>query len=165
MNRTELLAIVEDAWGQLDQAIVGLDDAALIQPGVVEQWSVKDLLGHVAARDEVALGHIEQWRRGETPTGMGGAALDDFNAAQADRRAAWSLAQVQEDAASIRQRLSTALHALTDDDWIAVAGAGNRQAPLGDWVGNALSSSTQGNHAAEHAQHIREWRAARGDLS
>ena len=49
--------------------------------------------------------------------------------------------------------------------WASIAGAGDRQAPLGEWVGNALGGSTQGNHAAEHAQHILAWRATRGDLS
>ncbi len=159
MNRQELLAVVEDSWRQVDAAIDGLDEAAMVEPGVVETWSIKDLLGHIAAWEQMALRHVEQWRRGETP-GIGASSVDDYNASEAARRRDWPLPKVREEAAETRQRLRTMLESITDDEWATVVGEGERRGPLGDWVGGALGGPTgPGSHATEHAQHIRDWRA------
>ena len=158
MDRQELRAVVEESWRQFDAAIAGLDGATMMEPGVVEAWSIKDLLGHVTAWEQLALRHVEQARRGETPTG---APVDDYNAAEAARRRDWPLAQVREEMAETRQRLLTLLESITDDEWATVVGEGVEQEPLGDWVGGALAGDGPGTHAAEHARHIRAWRDAR----
>ena len=160
MNQRELLTTVEESWRQLDAALDGLDEAAMVEPGVVEAWSVKDLLGHVTAWDQMALGHVERWRRGEQPPAA--FSVDDYNAREAARRRDWSPATVREEAAETRQQLRSTLAAVTDDEWSAVVGEGDQQGPLGDWIGGPLAGSTgPGTHAAEHAEHIRAWRAAR----
>lgn len=117
MSRQALLAVVEETWGQVDAAIAGLDEAAMLEPGVVEEWSIKDLLGHVTAWEQMALLHVERWRRGETPGG-GDAnfSVDAYNTTEAARRSAWSLAQVQAEAVETRERLRATLQSLTDDE-------------------------------------------------
>ena len=162
MNQQDLLAVAEEAWTHLDDAVAGLDDAAWIKPGVVEQWSVKDLIGHVTAWDDMALSHVEQSRRGEEPAGDGGASVDAFNAAQAALRRDWTLEQVRAEATRTRQNLRAALASLTDAEWDTPFGAGEDREPLGDHLCGALNGSGgPGTHAAEHAAHIRAWRAAR----
>lgn len=163
MEREQLQAVIEDSWRQLDATIAGLDETALIEPGVVEQWSVRDLIGHVTAWEQMALRHLEQGRRGETPTGLNGTTLDDYNAREARTCAQWSLQRVQREAIETRERLRAALMTVTGAEWATVYGEAERAASLGDWVGNALGGSAgQGTHATEHADHIRAWRERRG---
>lgn len=162
MDQRELLAVVEDSWRQLDAALEGLDAVAMMEPGVVEQWSVKDLLGHVTTWEQVALRNVEQTRRGETPAGLGGIDVDDYNAAEAAARRDQSLEQVRQESTETRKRLRAAIASIGDAEWDAVYGEGDRAAPLGVWVGRSLGGPDgPGTHAAEHAAHIRAWRAQR----
>lgn len=161
MNQHDLLAVAEEGWTRLDDAVAGLDDAAWMEPGVLEQWSVKDLVGHVTAWDDMALSHIEELRHGEEPDGSGGTGVDAFNAAQAERRRDWTPAQVRAEAARTRQNLRAALLSLSDTEWATPVGAGEDRRPLGDRLGGALNGPAgPGTHAAEHAAHIGAWRAA-----
>src|SRR5579871_1915142 len=98
MDRERTLAIVEENWRQLDAAVDGLDESALVEPGVVEGWSVRDLLGHVTAWEQAALRRLEESARGEAPATDEGASVDAFNAAEAARRLDWTPAQVKEEA-------------------------------------------------------------------
>jgi uncharacterized protein (TIGR03083 family) len=160
MNSRELLATVEDTWRQFDAAIEGLDEAALTEAGVVDQWSIKDLIGHVTAWEQKALQHVDRYRRGDAFTGD--TTVDDYNASESARRRDWPLAKVLEESAETRQWLRTTLESLGEDEWSTPVGEGEREGPLGEWVGGALGGPTgPGTHAAEHARHIHEWRGAR----
>src|SRR5262245_20109411 len=161
MHRQQLLDVVEDTWRQLDAAIDGLDEAALTEPGVVEAWSIKDLLGHITVWEQMALRRMERWRRGEPLIDPDWTSTDDYNAGEAAQRRDWPLARMREDQAVTRQQLRATLEALTDEEWATVASAGELRAPIGDWVGGDLGGAGPGTHAAEHAQHIRAWRDAR----
>src|SRR5262245_8659020 len=161
MNRQQLLAVVEDTWRQLDAAIDGLDEAALTESGIVEAWSIKDLLGHITTWEQMALRRVDRWRRGEPLVEPDWTSTDDYNADEAARRRDWPLARIREDLAATRQQLRATLEALTDEEWASVAGEGELRAPIGDWVGGDLGGAGPGTHAAEHAQHIRAWRDAR----
>jgi DinB family protein len=161
MDQRALLAIVEDSWRRLDAAVAGMDDAALSEPGVVGEWSVKDLLGHVATWDQRAIEHIERWLRGEPPA-LTGVSTDDFNAREAARRHGWTPTQVRADAAETRQRLRAALASIGDAEWATVITVDGRRRPAGEWIGGTLSGDEgPGSHAAEHAAEIRAWRDAR----
>jgi hypothetical protein len=59
-NRTELINSVDAAWRQLMAAIDGVPPDRLAEPGVAGDWSLKDLLGHIAYWDEHALTEIER---------------------------------------------------------------------------------------------------------
>jgi len=129
---------------------------------VVGDWSIKDVLGHVAAWEQMALRHIDRARGAAEDAHSTGAAVDDYNAAEAERRRGWTLAEVRAEAATTRAGLRAALESVTDDEWSATLARGEEQAPLSDWVGGALGGPQgHGTHADEHAEHIRVWRARR----
>jgi hypothetical protein len=162
MNQYELREIVERSWQQLDAAIDGIDDAGMLEPGVVDGWSLKDLLAHVSIWEQLALQHVEQWRSGQPVVGLGDMSVDDYNARESARRRSWSLQQVRAEADETRRRLREMLASLTDEDWNAIAGEGQDQGPLGEWIGGALNGDQgPGTHAGEHAEQILAWRAAR----
>lgn len=162
MTTQEMIAIVDASWRDLDASTAGLNDAALLEHGVVAAWSIKDVLGHVTAWELLALQYLECGRRGEPPPESEWDSTDAYNAHEADQRASWTLAQVREEAAGIRRRLRAMLETITADEWAFGVTIGNRERPLGEWVGGALNGAEgPGTHAAEHAAQIRAWRACR----
>jgi hypothetical protein len=162
MTKQELVAIAEASWRRLDTTVAGLDEAAMTEPGVVGAWSIKDILGHVTAWDQMVVQHLECWRRGEEPPRRDWASADDYNAREAAKRQGWPLAQILDEAADIRGRLLTLLDGVTDEEWVALMTLNGEQRPLGEWVGGALSGDEgPGTHAAEHAAQIHAWREAR----
>lgn len=163
ITRLDLIASVEESWRRLDAAVEGLDEAALTESGVVGQWSIKDVLGHVTAWDQLAVEYLERWRRGAPAPERDWDSADDFNAREADRKQGWPLARIRDEADTARDRLRTLLVGINDDEWATPVTLFERERPLGEWVGGALNGDGgPGTHAAEHAEQIQAWRAARG---
>lgn len=160
MERTQLLATIEASWQALDAAIDGLDDRALTQPGAVGEWSVAEVLGHVTAWDQMALRHVEQWRRGEPLDVVGGPAVDSYNAEQAASRAGWPIDRLRAEHSATRERLRAAIAACSDAEWATVRDMSGEATSLGELVASDLGGSGPGDHAAEHAEQIQSWRAA-----
>ena len=80
-TRPELLAREQEVWAELAAAWRGLPDSALTAPGACgPEWSVKDVLNHIAAWQEAGLRVIPQLLKGRPATL--GASVDKFNAAQ-----------------------------------------------------------------------------------
>ena len=67
MNRQQLLRKLDQAWVGLQESYAGLSDAQLTQPGVVGDWSVKDILAHVTWWEEEALTHLPHILEGQKP--------------------------------------------------------------------------------------------------
>ena len=161
MELSEFREVLEAGWRQLDEAVDGLDEAAVLAPGVVGQWSAKDLLGHVAAWEQVALRLLDQFRAGGPLSGVAGAQVDAYNAAESERRAALPLAAVRAELADTRRRLREHLAALSEEEWRAAVGV-ERPGTLGAWVGGSLGGPLgPGTHPAEHAHHLLVWRVRR----
>ena len=71
---------------------------------------------------------------------------------------------------SFRERLynefPSEIEAITDEEWALMVTIRERERTLGEWVGGALGGEEgPGTHAAEHAEQIRAWRAARASPS
>jgi hypothetical protein len=144
-----LLKRLEAAWTALSDSYTGLSDAQLVQPGVVEDWSVKDILAHVTTWENEALRHLPHIISGGTParyTAQGG--IDAFNARATEGGRRMSLAEV------LRRRDQTHARLL----------AFIRSQPEGTFGGGTrarrrLRLDTYG-HYPEHTATIRAWRNA-----
>ena len=55
-----LLARIEASWGTLMDTLDGIPEDRLEEPGAVGDWSLKDVFGHIAFWDEVALADAER---------------------------------------------------------------------------------------------------------
>jgi len=161
MKQTELVTVLAETWRQFDDAIADMDEAALIEPGVVEQWSIKDVLGHVSACELRALELAEKWRRNEVETDQGPSLVDDQNASEAARRRKWSWQQIARESTDARQRMRAMLRTIGDEDWTATVKIGEHERQLGEWVADEVGGKGPGTHAAEHAQQVMAWRQAR----
>ena len=96
MTRDQLLNQLESAWTALRESYAGLPDTSLTEPGVVEDWSVKDILAHVTTWEEEALKYLPVIAEGRTPpkysVQYGG--IDAFNALRTEQKRSLSLPEV-----------------------------------------------------------------------
>jgi hypothetical protein len=151
LERQRLLRRLDEAWEDLKASYAGLSTEELLEPGVAGDWSVKDLIAHVAWWEEEALTHLPVILAGRRPprysTTYGG--IDAFNAKRMDQRRSLSISEV------LRQRDETHRR-LTD----LIARAPAEQLAGETRFLRRLRLDTYA-HYREHAGAIREWRKRR----
>ncbi len=95
MERQQLLKRLEMAWTAIKESYAGLTDSQLTEPGVMGNWSVKDILAHVTTWEEEALKYLPLIINGEKPpryVQYGG--LDAFNAQMIEQKRGLALSEV-----------------------------------------------------------------------
>jgi MOSC domain-containing protein YiiM len=109
-----------------------------------DDWTVKDVLGHVAAAHQGLLGRMQ----GRLPASAQGRALAEINAERRQVRRDWPLADVLAEIAESRRSVIAYLRTLTDADWDRPVAMSSYDLPLGRcaWI---VSS-----HEREHRQQI-----------
>lgn len=63
-RRDELLRAEAEGWEELSELISGLEAPHMVQSGLTEEWTVKDLLAHLAAWLREATDDLERIRGG-----------------------------------------------------------------------------------------------------
>ena len=151
MKRDQLAMRLEDRWRELHDAFQGLSHDALLEPGVVGPWSIRDVLAHVATWEEEALKALPViLDSGPLPrysTLYGG--IDAFNAQAQEWKATLTLEQVFQALEDTHDRLLSYLEGVPDAAF----------AQEGRFL-RRLRQDTYG-HYREHAQQIQAWRQTR----
>ena len=138
------------AWTAFQESYAGLPDARLLEPSVMGDWSVKDVMAHVSTWEEEALQHLPLIARGGTPpryAASGG--IDAFNARTAERKRDLSLAVTRRLLDESHRRLVELVRSAPEDQLAGETRFLRR-----------LRLDTYG-HYRLHADAIREWRAQR----
>lgn len=138
-ERLEILQDVSKSWLELLRALRGLSDTQMTQPGVVEQWSVKDLMAHISSWERELIGVLDRLEHGEEPGDSDWAGIDAFNAEQTQLSAQRSLDDIRDDFEETHADLMAMLE---------VTPVLTRELVKGDTY----------EHYAEHAAQIRQWR-------
>jgi hypothetical protein len=92
----KLLQRLDAAWTAFQASYADLPDAQLLEPGVVEDWSVRDIIAHVTIWEEEALKHLPLIIAGGRPpryVTYGG--IDAFNAQMIAQKRGLTLAEVR----------------------------------------------------------------------
>jgi hypothetical protein len=148
MNRQQLLQKLDNAWAEIKKSYAGLSDAQLTEPGVVGDWSVKDILAHVTWWEEEALKHlpliIKEGRPPRYSTQYGG--INAFNALMMEQKRDLSLADVLHQQDEIHRQLIAYIQSVPEEQFTRETRFRHR-----------LRLDTY-SHYAEHAKAIREWR-------
>lgn len=148
MDKFRILNRLEKAWTELKEAFAGLNEAQLTQPGTTGEWSVKDLLAHVATWDQEALHSLPMILEGHRPPRYkdlyGG--IDAFNALKSTEKRALSLAETIEHFERTHQSLVEMLLSLPEEHFLKESRFLRR-----------LRLDTFG-HYPLHASAIRAWR-------
>jgi hypothetical protein len=153
-SKTEVARELEEAWRALQSAVESFSAEELERPGVVERWSMKDLLGHIAfwAQEAtrnlrlIASGRTDDIRRpGDEKT------TAEWNERAYRLRRDRPLAAVREEWQASCEAVRTALESFPAD----MLGSDIGGRPVAD----LFAEDTYG-HYREHLAHIHEWRAA-----
>jgi hypothetical protein len=121
-TREQALATLADGQARMASLFGQLSDEQFARRGTIGggEWSAKDLLGHIAFWEELALETIAAWRRGEKPrieeTFTGGG-VDALNAWNEERKASWSAKEVRSEAKETHSRLVAEIEAMSDQEW------------------------------------------------
>ncbi len=146
----KLLIRLDTAWTALKESYADLPDSRLIEPGVVGDWSVKDILAHVTTWEQVALKHLPLIVAGGTPpryVTYGG--IDAFNARMTEQKRGLSLSEV-------RMQLDATHRRLVD----FIQSAPEVQVARETRFRRRLRLDTY-SHYPQHAEGIWEWRERR----
>jgi hypothetical protein len=138
-GREDAIRILEDGHVRLWSTIGHLPQDQVTRPATLGggDWSVQDLIGHVAAWEGRALDALERWRDGRTVETLAGAqAIDAFNARHVQAERGRSVADVDADARSTHERLIGQIRSLSDGDWrTPVSMSNGRRHRLGTLLG------------------------------
>jgi hypothetical protein len=146
--RLRLLKRIDDAWAAFTGSYAGLADEALLRPGVINTWSVRDIIVHVTTWEEEALKHLPGVLEGRRPprysVTYGG--IDAFNALTTARKKDLPLAEVYRQQAAVHRRVLALIER-----------APERALASGTRFRNRLRLDTYG-HYAVHTAAILRWR-------
>ncbi len=156
MDRSTLLVKMQEAHAVLEAALAAVDAERMVEPGVTDAWSVRDLLNHLCFWEQRTL-----WQLGlpaaEQPAPLTEAELHRLNAeSAADGRGRTPSEALAAHRQAYAELLAT-VSALGDDEL-------NDTARLGA-VGHTVWEQIAGDsyeHYEEHAAEIRTWLAQRG---
>ena len=156
MTKDEIMDALEDEREKFMDAIEGLSEEALQEPGVNGDWSVKDILFHLSMWEAELVKLLWQAAQGITPTTVyfGSLTVDELNAAWQVQAQTRPLQLVMDDFVAVRKQTAKRVLAFTDQDlddpdryaWL-------KGKPLWKWI--AEDSFV---HEGEHATQIRAWR-------
>jgi hypothetical protein len=117
VKREQLLQRIDTAWTAFNESFAGLSAEQLAEPGVVDNWSVKDILSHVTTWEEEALKYLPlilaEGRPPRYSTTYGG--IDAFNARMAEQKRDLSLAEVMRQLDETHERLVAYVMTVPED--------------------------------------------------
>lgn len=139
------------AWEEVRSVVESLSDDEALEAGVVDSWSVKDLLGHMAfwaekAATDLNLAAAGRFAEIEVPGGESQVA--DWNAREATTRQGKSLDAVRREWADSFQAAKAAL-AATSEETLDVDVKG--------WTMFVRFAEDTYRHYREHAEQIQAW--------
>ncbi|MGC8787225.1 MAG: DinB family protein, partial [Anaerolineae bacterium] len=153
--RAHLLAHLASERAKLWQLLVGLDEEALTQRTVFADWTVKDLLAHIAGWDEFHTKRIVLLQAGQEadiPT----VDLEEYNAAMHAERRDWLLDRAVEACQRARAEFLQALAGLTEEQLHRKLCLPWGETSARRWAQN------RARHDAWHAGDIQRWREQLG---
>lgn len=148
MDKQQLLKKLDAAWAAITDSYAGLSDSQLVEPGVMGEWSVKDILAHVTTWEEEALKYLPlilQGRRAPRYSTMYGG-IDAFNAKMTEQKRTLSLSDVLGQLGETHHRLIDYIKSAPEELFTGETPFKRRLA-LDTW-----------RHYPIHAKAIREWR-------
>jgi uncharacterized protein (TIGR03083 family) len=160
--RQEALGTLRDGDAQVQELLGGLTPEQMTRPATIGggDWSAKDLVGHLAFWEELALSALTVWKQGAEPDTVG--AMDEVNAANHVRKAKWSLERVLAERREVNERLMREIEGLSDREWSAPPPKSfARRESLGARLGG-LTGAADGmfRHAFAHLGDLRAYVAS-----
>lgn len=154
VDKAQLEGALVSAWDELVAVVDSVPGDEMEAPGVVEEWSVKDLLGHIAFWADKGAGDLELLTSGraqEIETPGGDENVDRWNRREAEARKGMRLAEIR------GQWLASFEHARAALDSVPADVLDTGVAGYAQWKRFAGDTYL---HYREHADQIRAWQRA-----
>jgi hypothetical protein len=116
---SEAAAILEEGQTEFDRLAARVPDDEAVQRNTIGggEWSLKDLIGHLAHWEELALATIARFRADGVLARIADPDVDVENARDVARKVDWPLGRVRSEAAATHERLLGEIRAASDEDW------------------------------------------------
>jgi hypothetical protein len=155
MNKVELIQRIETDWARLQASLDGLSEEQLHTPGVVGEWTIKDVLAHIAAWQTRLISAMFKAERGLAPDMTEpGMTVDKLNAQWYREMKDRSFDQVWEDLDASYHQILARLENWPEKDLF--------EPKRFKWMkGEPFERYIAGDsyeHYVEHAGHIEAWR-------
>ena len=120
MNRTQLIAKVENRWEEFRAAFTSLTDEQICQAGAFGEWSLKDILGHVATWEEEMVTYLPVMLSGERQPRYKDlyGSIDEFNAMKVAEKRDLTLDEIRDQLEETHQRLIAYLETVPEEHLI-----------------------------------------------
>ncbi|MGD8804977.1 MAG: ClbS/DfsB family four-helix bundle protein [Chloroflexota bacterium] len=118
MNRDEIFEELDRVREELLVAIEPLPDEALLEPGVMDDWTIADILAHLVAWESEMVTALLRIDQGKTPTRLvdAFADVDDYNARRYQENKGRDLDRIFEDLIGVRVQLEEWLSEFGDKE-------------------------------------------------
>jgi hypothetical protein len=146
ISRRQALGTLDEGNSRVQTLFDGLGDDDMIRPNSIGggEWSAKDLIGHLAFWEEIALVTLDAWVRGEEPpieATFTAGSVDDLNAWNHSRKRSWGLDRVRSESRETHETLVAAIQSLSDEQWAAPRPfEGDAREDLGSELGGVLGA-------------------------
>ena len=155
MTRDELLKNIQTEHSKLIAAMRDLSDEVITAQPVMNDWTIKDMLGHVSMWYRFAITFLDEYVQRGTPrpSGLSGLGVDEYNERELKLRRDWSLTRVREEFEAAYQAMLASVEKLDDEQLNAPLAA--------PWEpGTTLERLVAWNtyeHEPEHTAQIKAW--------
>lgn len=147
-SREEILDALRCARRDLEDAIASVPEGRIDEPGVVAEWSVRDLVGHVTTWEQVAIAALRRFLADrDLKAVVTWTDVDGLNARESRRKRELSLAQLRAEFEESHSQLTALLSGFPEDELAQ------------EEVETRIRVDTYA-HYAEHTAHIRDWLSA-----
>ena len=152
MNKAIFLETLQTGRAQWEALLAKVDQARMTEPGIEGEWSLKDILAHIAWYEREMVGILQT--RALVGSSLWVLPNAERNAAIFDQNRNRSLSEVLTEAQRVYSELLHAAQSLTDDDLIDPSRY--RDMPA-DWVPWKVFADNSYEHYAAHIPAIRAW--------
>jgi len=122
-SKAELIKAIQVEHRQLDRNLVNLTKKDMVKHGVVGDWSIKDVLAHLTAWEQLLLNWYEAGLRGKMPSpapvGMSQSAIHALNQDIFEQHRKRPLASVWSQFQISYQQVLAIVQAIPEDDMLA----------------------------------------------
>lgn len=162
-TRDQALETLAAGQRELGALFAKLSDQEMVRPRTISggEWSAKDLLGHIAFWEELALQALADWRERRRPAviALFEEGVDAANMRNQERTAARSIEDVRARATTAHQATVDAIRAITDEEWQSKPFYPDPHHPtLADLLGGVLGAPRRPfGHAFAHLPDLKRY--------
>ncbi len=155
MNKKEITQALDEERAKFLKAIEGLSDEQMTEKGVIDDWSIKDILAHIATWESEMVTFIAQLQQGKKPrTNLMSGKVDELNAEFYKNNKNRPLDRILTDFHGVRKQTIKQVESLSEKE---LTDPKHSPHTKGNALWEIIKSDSFG-HEAEHREQIVEWR-------